>query len=255
MLAKEAHRALERKLGVRWAVRGSVATVETMIRARIDVKYTVRDRLPNSLDRVGRDRPIELAEVIEDRAFRLLVQHAGDPRPVVRDRGIDRQLARCNVRDRSAPAKTHDPDTEISERFDGRLHVGERVLPVELLHRRSAALDLRIIEHEAALDAIEQRRRNGGESFRRITVDDALHVRGQAENLLHHDDAADRLAGGIGPISVEGMPVTGRQSDLLSHALVVFDERALAAGFDVGRERAVDGYCESESPRALLRRR
>src|SRR5690606_2021951 len=90
--------------------------------------------------------------------------------------------------------------------------------PLEAAHRRAPALELGVVEHEAALDPIEQGRRDRDEAFLGVALDDAADVRRQTEHLLHDDDPADGLAGRLGAISVELVSVLRGKPQILAHA-------------------------------------
>src|SRR5690606_34249324 len=155
----------------------------------IDMIDAGRVRFSNALDTLRRNRRILVAEVVENGTPGPLVEMADDRRPVVGDGRRDRQADRGDVCDGASPAEPDDADRHVAERGDGRLHVGERVRPLELPHHGTAALDLRVIEDEITLDAVEERRRDRSKTFRRVAVDDAPDVRRQPEYLLDDDDA------------------------------------------------------------------
>ena len=54
------------------------------------------------------------------------------------------------------------------------------------------AVVLRVVELDTAFDAVEQCRRDGVESERRVTVDDRADVGIDPEDLLHDDDRRGR---------------------------------------------------------------
>jgi hypothetical protein len=107
-----------------------------------------------------------------------------------------------------------------------RLDIGERVRPLQLLHVRDPLLDLGVRQREAWLDAIEHRGRDRHEAFGGVLIGDAFDVIGEPEDLLHHDEPADRRAVRLRDVRVELVPVFRFQLDHLSHRSLL---RALVA--------------------------
>ena len=103
--------------------------------------------------------------------------------------------------------------------LDGGRDVRERVRPLELLHVRAALLDLRILERDASLDAVEHGGRDRLEPFGRELICHALDVIRDAEDLLHDDDGARRFTLRLREIRIELVPVRRCQAHHLSHSL------------------------------------
>src|SRR6188508_2159153 len=110
VLVQELERALERELRVVRAVAAAFVAIEAVPGTGIYVHGALGSSLLDQLDVGRRDRRIPIAEVIHDRAARLLVEHLCDRATVERNGRIDIELARGDVRDGAAPAITDDGD-------------------------------------------------------------------------------------------------------------------------------------------------
>jgi hypothetical protein len=75
----------------------------------------------------------------------------------------------------------------------------------------------RVAQVDAALAAVEERGRDHRVAVLGEAFADALDVTVDAEDLLRDDDAAARLAFGIGAVGRELEPVAGRQFDDFTH--------------------------------------
>ena len=102
--------------------------------------------------------------------------------------------------------------------------VGHHVLPVEIAEIAARIGDLvrRIAAFEIAHEAVEHRRRHRRIAEPRQPVADRADVMVDAENLLHHDQAAFRRAGRIGAIGAERVLVAGGECELLTQGSLPF---------------------------------
>ena len=101
----------------------------------------------------------------------------------------------------------------------------------------------RVVERDVALDAIEHGGRDGSVALRRVLIGDALDVIRDAEDLLHDDDAAFRLALRLGEVRVELVPVLGLQPNHLAHdSCSLCESRAADA---TGRHRGMATRAQS----------
>src|SRR6188474_1337099 len=132
MFAQERERALERELRVVRAVATAFVAIEAVAGTGIYVHGTLGRSLLDQLDVGQRDRRVLVTEVIHDRAARLLVEHLRDAAAVVRNRRVDIELARSDVRDGAAPAVTDDGRVAGAARFvHGCFDIGECLWPHE----------------------------------------------------------------------------------------------------------------------------
>src|SRR5438477_9606312 len=231
VLLEELDGALHRLVGARLVVRGALVTVEA-VTGRVDVLGQVRVLLLDLLPVLLGNRRVGLAPVEDHRALRLLGRRIGDAAAVVGDgrrHAVDAR--RGQPRDRAAEAVADHPDLEAGLlRFLHRgAHVLDGVVDRQLPAHGAATLDVRLLVAglEAALDAIEQRGRDGEVAFLGEAIGDALDVVVHAEDLLDHDQGAAGLAARRGFIGGELVSVLGGQVDHLTHGIASFVARVI----------------------------
>ena len=196
--------------------------------------------VPDRLHVAHRDRVILVAEMHLDRHARRIVGRAGgDPTAIAAHRACEAvEVAAADPGDVTAEAIADQPHLAgIRYRLRGGVDIGEDPLVAQAPAKLAplAEGDLVIAELNALLGAVEQRRRD-----RRITlpgehVDEMLDVAVDAEDFLNDDDAALRGAGGVCPVAVERVAVTGGKRHGLSHVSVLSRLESIAA-----RKRAGD---------------
>jgi hypothetical protein len=103
--------------------------------------------------------------------------------------------------------------------FTGGLGVLDRHVVRDLAADLAALGDVvgRVAELDVLLHAVEKRRRDREIPVGRIAVGDLPDVAVHAEDLLDHDDAAARLAGGLGAVRSELVAVGCGELDHLAH--------------------------------------
>src|SRR6267378_8099967 len=165
VLLQELDRALAGLVRARLVERAALVARET-VTGGIDVLGQVRMILLHLLPVLLGDRRIGLTPVEDDRGLRLLGRRVGDAAPVVRDgrrHAVD--AGRRQPRHGAAEAVADNAHLEagLLRLLHRRAHVLHRVVDRQLAAHGAAALDVRLLVAglEAALDAVEQRRRDG----------------------------------------------------------------------------------------------
>src|SRR4029079_15909740 len=126
----------------------------------------------------------------------------------------------------TAHAKVDDGDRPFLFEFvDGGLRVLEHRIPIGAGDELARIGDLvaRVAALEVFLRPIEQGRRNGGVAFTGETIADGADVFVHAKDFLDDDHAAFGPAGRIGAIGAELVAVVGRQCELLTQIVLLFD--------------------------------
>ncbi len=173
---------------------------------------------------VERDAGIEFTEVEHRRRHRRAIVHPEHLAAVVADRCSNREVARGDPGDAAAEAVAdHGDRPGLLHVFDGRGDIEHRRVERDRHHQLDAAgpAGVVVVEFDAPLASIEQRRRNRPVPERGVAVDDRADVGVHPEDLLHDHDRR-RRALGVHLVRVEFVSVAGRES---CHATTVRDAR------------------------------
>src|SRR5882724_8845674 len=164
MFGEERQRAFAREVGAGGVVVLTLLAVEA-VAGGIGVDRDLRHGGADAGDRRGRDVLVELAEMKLERRLRRLVQKVRDVAAVVADGGRNGKSASGEPDDVAAPAIADDADlAELLQVRDGGGGVAHRFFVAEALAHGAALGDpgFVIADIDIALDAVEERRRQGG---------------------------------------------------------------------------------------------
>src|SRR5438105_1260291 len=183
--------------------------MESMVSALVDEDLAVGPFLSNDLHVGQWDVRIQRAEMHQSRNLRCLICHLRDETAVIADsRRQSVEIAGRRKCHRASKAETHDGNrTGRFQLIDSSRCITQEGPKIRVLHKPhcSRYLVRRITGFKTWLDAIEQRRRDGGVTGSSQTIAYRADVMVHSENLLNQNNPALRSTLGIGAIAAESV--------------------------------------------------
>nr|ABU51111.1 BpiB07 [uncultured bacterium Bio9] len=218
--AKKSQRAFEREPGAGGIVGTRIDLAIECVPSRwICIYFCIGQRAAMAFDRFRGNRRVLFTEMELHRRLGFFVEEVHVACAVVADRR-QAQSGRSEKCDRPAPAVADAADAPRGrDRFGCAGDVLDRLVEADFAHEFPAARVTRFVvaELDAAFDMIEERRRDCGVAVVGETVGDVAHVRIDAEDFLHDDDAAFRRALRLRDVGADALHARRIEVDLLAH--------------------------------------